>query len=219
MPDQTVAVNPPPSPPPTPTNAPASVSVQSVTPDGAAEAVTLKPGATTSEFILTMLIVVLGYITASGLITDNVTIRIVGIVSATLKAGLYTWSRTQVKTASMLVLFVLFAHTQTACATAASLDDKALTATVTSTKLAQATFEAYDDVHTSQITDHATNKADGNAQLAAWWAESAKIERLFVAVYAAISAWATTKDSPHLATVLSAGAALEAELHSAGVIK
>lgn len=217
MPDPTVPVaNPPPSPPPTPTNAPASVSVQSVTPDGGgAEAITLKPGASTSEFILTMMIVVLGYVTASGLITDNVTLRVVGIVSATLKAGMYTWSRTMVKAAAMICV-VMFAFHTSACAGA---DATAINATTTTTKIAQASFEAYNDVHTTQITDKAPDKATGIASLQTWWIESAKIEKLFDGVYAAITLWATAKDHAHASDVLAAATALSAELHAAGVIK
>jgi len=60
----------------------------------------IKPGMRTSEFALTMLLVVLGGALASGQIVNNTAVQIAGVAMMLLKSALYTWSRTKVKTTS-----------------------------------------------------------------------------------------------------------------------
>lgn len=56
-----------------------------------------KPGAQTTEFILTLLSNVVGGIAASGLITDSQVVKAFGIAGIVLANALYTWQRTQLK--------------------------------------------------------------------------------------------------------------------------
>jgi hypothetical protein len=58
----------------------------------------MRRGASTSEFWLSLLAVVVGAVVASGLLpTDGVAVRLAGIASTTLAALGYTASRTSLK--------------------------------------------------------------------------------------------------------------------------
>jgi hypothetical protein len=59
-----------------------------------------KPGSKTTEFILTLLVNVVGAIAASGLIVSNQWVQIFGLASIVLSTALYTWQRTVLKTAN-----------------------------------------------------------------------------------------------------------------------
>lgn len=115
---------PTPAPIQTPTNAPASVTTSGPTSDGGtSDATVIKPGATTSEFVVTMLIILGGLLMSTPLITSNTIINAIGLGVAFLKAAVYTWSRTQVKTAAsaaasslpMLAVLLFGLHSLTAC--------------------------------------------------------------------------------------------------------
>lgn len=207
----------PPAPIPTPTNAAATATTTGPSSDGGtASATVVKPGGSTSEFVVTMLIVTLGGVLSSGLLVNNTAVQIAGVAMATLKAIAYTWSRTQVKTAMMLGVILFAAMHSSGCASA---DDKAIRATLATTQIAQAALIAYNDAHETQITSSAPDKATGMANLVAWFAEQAKLEAMIVDVYSGIAAWALVKDSPHLATVITAATTLAAELKASGVAK
>lgn len=211
----------PPAPIPTPTNVAASVTTTTPLDDGGASSATvLKPGATTSEFVVTMLIVLGGLLMSTPLITNNQIIQAIGLIVAFLKAAVYTWSRTSVKNGAgsvVMVLVLLFGLGH--ASGCASVDDKAMGATLTTTQIAYATFTAYNDAKQSKCVADAHTKAEGLECATTWWAESDKIGNMFVVVFAGISAWALLKDSPHLSTVVTAATALSNELKTAGVIK
>lgn len=75
-----------------------------------------KPGYKTTEFGLNLAAAVVGALLASGLLTDGSTYaRIAGMAAMLLSSLGYTWSRTAVKTAVMLLLVGVLAPPQMAC--------------------------------------------------------------------------------------------------------
>lgn len=66
----------------------------------------VKPGIQTTEAWISFVIVGLGLLMASGLIADgSKEMRAAGLATALLKALMYTWSRTHVKTAGEAEVF------------------------------------------------------------------------------------------------------------------
>lgn len=63
-----------------------------------------KPGLQTTEAWISFVIVAIGLLMASGLLADgSKEMRAAGLATALLKALMYTWSRTHVKTAGEFV--------------------------------------------------------------------------------------------------------------------
>jgi hypothetical protein len=78
----------------------------------------VKPGWKTSEFCLALAAKLLGAAFAVGFLGDGSSLARLGGMAAVVLSSLgYTVSRTMIKTAAMLCLFVGIVHTQTACAT------------------------------------------------------------------------------------------------------
>lgn len=206
MADSLPTVNPPPS-VATPTSTPAVVSVSSSTPDTSAEAVTVKPGMKTSEFVVTMLVIALGAVLATpGLITNSTALQIAGVALVALKSMTYVWSRTQIKTAAMLVVIVLFAHTQTACGTSQAARFSKLGYASATLQGVSVGFLAYDAQHQDQIAHDPTltNLADVNAALAAYRAKRDKLVKSWTAAVEAEKLAYKINDDPSVATVVTA---------------
>ena len=63
-----------------------------------------KPGLKTTEAWISFVIIAIGLLMASGLLADgSKEMRAAGLATALLKALMYTWSRTHVKTAGEIV--------------------------------------------------------------------------------------------------------------------
>lgn len=173
----------------------------------------VKPGGTTSEFFVTMLIIVGGLLMASPLLTNSTAVNVTGLVVAALKAGMYTWSRTQVKTAMMFGVLLFFAHTQTACA--ASQRTTAINATDTMTDAAGVALRAYSHDHVESIIHRpGITAAAAQLEMDAFYAKVDKAEQDITAIRGLIKNARAINDAPSVAALEAKATEVLAELKS-----
>ena len=106
-----------------------------------------------------------------------------------------------------------------ACAAACSpsSQQKAISATLTACNAASAAFVAFDASHQQALVAQATTDAAGQAALASWRVEQAKIAALITNTYKLVATAATAVTTPNVDNMVAAAAALAAELEAAGI--
>lgn len=98
----------------------------------------------------------------------------------------------------------------------ASVREKTIRATLTTTDAARAAFMAYDTAHQEHIARTAPDAVAARGQLANWQVEWAKVDNLFVSTYAAIAAAAALDTDISVATLMGAATALATEMKTIG---
>ena len=190
---------------------PATSTTATATPSSVTTDVSIKPGMSTSEFLVTMLIIALGAVLASGLLVNNTAVQIAGVVMTCLKAVSYTWARTLVKTAALLLLLVFGARVLTGCAS--TQRTTAINVVDTMTDAAGAALASYSHAHVEAIIHSpGISAVDAKAQMTAWYARVAKAEADITALRGLIKVARAQNDKPSVTALEAQAATILAEL-------
>lgn len=203
----------------TETTSPATPTAKAVELPVAVAVKGVKSGAKTSEALFTFIIIVLGGLLSSGLIGDMSTLgkAIVFAISA-LKAMMYTWSRTQVKTAvTALAIVFMFGAVAPSSGCANARTQTIRTTLVTANTMSEA-FVIFDARMQASLV-HAANgdQAVAEASVSEWRKKRLEAEHYMIAVYKAIATAASLDDDASLQNMLLAIAVLRQQLTAIGV--
>lgn len=99
----------------------------------------------------------------------------------------------------------------------ASAREKTIKTTYVAVNAAATGFVAFDKKHQLDVVAQAKDRATAEAELAAWRAKQADVERAVSAAFRAIAAAAIANDDPSVAGMLQAATVLSGLLHDLGV--
>jgi uncharacterized lipoprotein YehR (DUF1307 family) len=98
-----------------------------------------------------------------------------------------------------------------------SARQKTLSATLASVDIAAMAIEKYDASHQQAIVSTAATRQIADSELAAYYAERAKVVKALTVAYQTIAAAAVADSDPTVAGAVKAAADLAAALHTLGV--
>jgi hypothetical protein len=201
------------------TATPSTTTTTTATPSSATTATTVKPGWKTTEFWLALAAKLLGTLFAAGYLGDGSEVsRIAGLAALILSTLGYTVSRTMIKNAAMLALFVMVAHTQIACTSTSR--ERQLGYTLTGLIAAQSALDAYEKPHVEQIVKECRpdDKAGCEQKVKTFLDARTKARADLKAALDLVGAGYKLNDDKSLANAEAAAAAVMTLLHNLGVL-